>query len=145
MAGYDGFSKSINALDAEATGYFPASTLARKLKVKTGAIQALLEPSEWHHTSSHYNRTNYYASEDALEIIQALRDWKPAPIDVEIHEDVAVEWIEWSGSRNYPKATHKRLESATVTVKGDWATIQGPVGKPFRKRLTTRGFRFGSA
>ena len=60
MAGYSGYSKSNNAIAAEAQGRFPASVLARKLGVKTGAIRELAVDSEWHHTSKKYNVTVYY-------------------------------------------------------------------------------------
>lgn len=60
MAGYNGYSKSNNAIDAEKRGLFPASRLARELGVKTAAIQALIDAEEWHHTSKKYNETNYY-------------------------------------------------------------------------------------
>ena len=59
MAGYSGYSKSNNALDAEADGLFPASKL--KLKGVTAVkVREFFEPWEWHHTSKNYNRTNYY-------------------------------------------------------------------------------------
>ena len=57
---YNGYSKSNRAIQAENEGKFPASVLAKKLKVKTDAIRGLMEPCEWHHTSKFYNITNYY-------------------------------------------------------------------------------------
>lgn len=68
MAGYAGYSKSNNAIAAEAEGRFPASVLARKLGVKTGAIKALMSPGEWHHTSKRYNVTDYYDGATLLAI-----------------------------------------------------------------------------
>ena len=79
MAGYDGFSKSNNAIAAEENGLYPASVLARRLKVKTAAVRALLSPEEWHHTSKRYNRTDYYSTEGAVEILDELRAWTPKP------------------------------------------------------------------
>ena len=60
MAGYNGYSKSNNACDAEDEGRYPATQLARRLGCRPSAIRDLLTPSEWHHTSGWYNRTDYY-------------------------------------------------------------------------------------
>ena len=60
MAGYNGFSKSNNAVEAEAAGRKPASALAKALGCKTGAVRDLLGRSEWHHSSSYYNEVDYY-------------------------------------------------------------------------------------
>jgi len=46
MAGYCGYSKSNNAMDAEQNGCYPASMAAKKLGVLTVAIKAILAPSE---------------------------------------------------------------------------------------------------
>ena len=81
MTGYDGFSKSNNAIAAEENGLYPASVLARRLKVKTAAVRALLAPEEWHHTSKRYNRTDYYSIETAADMLADLRGWTPKPTD----------------------------------------------------------------
>jgi len=60
MVGYRGYSKSNNAIEAESCGKMTASVLSKILKCSSMAIKAILAPEEWHHTSSHYNRTNYY-------------------------------------------------------------------------------------
>jgi len=77
MAGYNGHSKSNNALDAEGRGCYPASKLAKTLGCKTGAIRALMTSGEWHHTASYYNETDYYDGDEAREIINQLHTWKP--------------------------------------------------------------------
>ena len=71
MAGYNGYSKSNNAVDAENCGRFPATRLAKLLNVSVDAIRQVLEPSEWHHTSSWYNETNYY---DGAALLAALNN-----------------------------------------------------------------------
>lgn len=68
MAGYQGYSKSNNAIDAEATGAATATALARELKCSSAAITANLHADEWHHTSAKYNRTDYYR-EPSLVIV----------------------------------------------------------------------------
>lgn len=66
MAGYSGYSKSNNALAAEADGLMVASVAAkcmRGLGVKgctAKAIAAAFEPSEWHHSSKMYNSVDYF-------------------------------------------------------------------------------------
>lgn len=85
MAGYDGYSKSNNAIDAEAAGKFPMTTAIREVRNQTGctvktAREALIAegPCEWHHTSRKYNKTNYYDTGEAVKRIhlsQAAASW----------------------------------------------------------------------
>ncbi|MBF0393163.1 MAG: hypothetical protein HQL38_10815 [Alphaproteobacteria bacterium] len=160
MAGYCEFSKSNNALDAEAGGRFPASLLARRLGVKTGAIQAILEPCEWHHTSKHYNRTRYYDGAallalaqgetpddlDAEEIaaaqstLDALRAWRPAAAEPITLSGCTVSWLEWSGSARRPRAEERRASDCTVIwAGGAFVTITCPDGTEMKKKLGARG------
>lgn len=60
MSGYDGYSKSNNAIRAEDEGKMTATSLAKVLRCSSAAVKAILSPTEWHHTSNRYNRTNYY-------------------------------------------------------------------------------------
>ena len=71
MAGYDGYSKSNNAVNAEMNGYMTLTAFAKLLKVKTAQIKGIIEPDEWHHTSKMYNKTNYY---DARPYITMIND-----------------------------------------------------------------------
>jgi len=82
MPGYSGYAKSNNAVAAEEMGYYPASILARKLRVKTAAVKALMEPTEHHHTSKRYNLTAYYSLDEASDMVDELRAWKPSPVFV---------------------------------------------------------------
>jgi len=142
MAGYVDFSKSNNAVAAENEGRFPASTLARKLKVKTAAIKELLKPCEWHHTSSWYNTTDYYDIEDALEILSELKTWKSPDSEIIDHGICTVKYLEWGGSRRRPKATKIVEENCCVMQKDNWCTIKTSDGKSFRKNINTNGFSF---
>ncbi len=85
MAGYDGYSKSNNALDAEDNGIFPLTHAVRivagRASVTQKAARAALKelgPSEWHHTSKFYTRVSYYDTRaavcwlDAREAVAAL-------------------------------------------------------------------------
>ena len=134
MSGYQYFSKSNNAIEAEQYGRFPASILARRIGVKCKAIKALMVPSEWHHTSKHYNKTNYYDEEEALEMIEQLKAWKEPSKDVVVHEKCSCEYLEWSGTRNHPKATKIQSENVRATAKGDWFLLEYPNGRKLRKR-----------
>jgi len=78
MAGYNGFSKSNNATDAENEGKFPLTQASEILSTELGIpkIQAKrmlqdIGTSEWHHTSCHYNVTDYYET-DIVEISNDL-------------------------------------------------------------------------
>ena len=78
MAGYDGYSKSNNALAAESEGKLPLTRAIPEVRSATGcaakeARAALLAngPVEWHHTSKQYNRTNYYDVGAAVRRINA--------------------------------------------------------------------------
>ena len=159
MAGYDNYSKSNNALAAENEGKFPASILAKKLSVKSQAVKALMQPSEWHHTSSHYNATDYYDGgillavksgevdgydeddlAEARELLAAMKAWQPAA--EEAFENCDVEWLEWSGTKKHPKAEKCNASGCKVVVKGSTCTITFADGKTMQKRKSTRGFYF---
>lgn len=69
MAGYNGYSKSNNAVLAEMTGEMTATNFAKFLSRKYGYLKgctaadikaAKITESSWHHTSCKYNSTNYY-------------------------------------------------------------------------------------
>jgi len=77
MAGYAGYSKSNNALSAEADGRYPLTqavrVLAKEAKITQAQARIILEKrgtNEWHHTSSRYNCTEYYDVNSVLEEIQ---------------------------------------------------------------------------
>jgi len=90
MAGYDGYSKSNNALLAESEGKLPLSRAITEVAriagcTRKAARESLLAigPSEWHHTSKHYNRTDYYDVAAAVRRVHAQpllaalpSDWK---------------------------------------------------------------------
>lgn len=159
MAGYNGFSKSNNAVTAEQEYKFPASVTARKLGVSTKAIQEFLCPCEWHHTSNYYNKTDYYDievylalknSEDIahycydeqekqeyIETWEKLRSFKPEKPTENIYK-AKVKYLEWSGSRRYPKATEYKFENIEVTEKGQFYTFKTPHGN-VRKKIGSNG------
>jgi hypothetical protein len=137
MAGYCGYSKSNNAIQAEHLGRFPASVLAKKLSISTEAIKALMQPCEWHHTSSRYNRTDYYDLEEAQEMLVELKAYKK-PNAAPVNYTANVKYLEWSGSRKYPKATEYRFDNIKVTEKGQFYTFHTPHGD-VRKKIGSNG------
>ncbi len=144
MAGYESYSQSNNAISAKDNGRFPASILAKRIGVKTGAIKALMMSCEWHHTSSRFNTTDFYNEEDALEILGRLKEWKDSR-EVEISENCQITYKEWSGSRKHPTCREITIE-AQIEKKGEWYKIYPVSGaKAFRKketnivRVTTKG------
>lgn len=77
MAGYSGYSKSNNAVDAEERGLLVASRLAAWVRKAGGRryrgltardIEARLRYAEWHHASCKFNIVNYY---DPLSLASA--------------------------------------------------------------------------
>jgi len=169
MSGYSDYSKSNNAVQAEGECRFPLGRAAKLAGVPKDLVKRFIRTDEWHHTSGWYNRVNYYsvreirivfglepaATDEADEMmdcashnpeaIAALAAFKPTKVETATHTDCVVEWIEWSGSRNHPKATERRAEGCTVAVKGQTATITLPSGATLTKRLATNGFSFKAA
>jgi hypothetical protein len=160
MAGYDGFSKSNNALDAEMDGRYPLSrtkgVLAKALGITQDQARFILEKRgtrEWHHTSSQFNMTNYYDVKSLVKEIQddpdvSLDDLlagykKPSKSAVIVHENCTVKWIEWEGTQNHPRAIKHEETDCTVEDKGGkMVLVTLPNGHSFRKGKTTNGFSF---
>ena len=133
MAGYSGFSMSNNAVQAYESGLLPASKIK---KVPTNLIELFCSPSEWHHTSKEYNKTNFYDPEYVLSTfgilesenyeadphaVEALKRHKPSQARVE-YGTITYAW--WSGTRNHPKR-HTSTFTGEITFKGDWAIFDG--------------------
>jgi len=141
MPGYqDDFSKSNNAVAAEASGRFPATVLARRLGVEPGAIRALLRPCEWHHTSKMFNCTDYFDESEAVEMIDELRAWKAPAAEALTWWGCSGVYLEWSGTRSHPQCKEIVFGPVRATRKGQWFILELPWG-PMRKKATTRGFK----
>ena len=138
MAGYAGYSKSNNAIDAEHEGKYPATVCAKRLHVSVEAIRAILTPCEWHHTSKWFNETDYYDIQDlAPETLQALQAYTPSQMQaLTYHADV--EWIEWTGSRHHPRAHPRHAHDCLVTEKGCYYTFHLP-DQDLRKKIGSTG------
>lgn len=165
MAGYSGCSMSNNAVAAYEDGETPLSKWRkidileaieeseielkcsieklRKLPVKI-LKEVCLRYSSWHHTSNHYNETNFYSlNEDEIEsltddkIDELLNEYKVNK--KEESEPTEEKWkcafLEWGGTRKHPTATETIEEGI---VKGDWFYRKDGS----KKKTTANGFRF---
>jgi hypothetical protein len=162
MAGYNhSAGMSNNAVEAYDAGLRPASrTLSG---VSATLIARFCEAAEWHHSSGWYNTVDFYDCHQAAvtfgkaepcddpdcdcapnaSAIAALAESKTKRAEpATLLTNQTVEWIDWSGTRNHPKATERKESGCTVAVKGKTATITLPNGTTFTKRLTTNGFAF---
>ncbi len=159
MAGYSMWSMSNNAVEAYKSGEKPISKWTKTAilnaisdmgydfpllkKVKLVILRKyILENTAYHHTSIYYRKTQFYCPDSC--ILEKLTDdtileWiaegealekpkKPAP------EKWECEFLEWSGTRNYPVA---KEVIAVGEIRGNWFYL--PNGK--RKLTTARGFR----
>lgn len=162
MAGYNGFSMSNNAVSAYENGEKPLSKWTKKdilsgikaidvelkcdfSKLQKAPVKVLkdlcLYCSSWHHTSSHYNKTDFYSiDEDKVENLTDEQIEDAILSSKHIEEKPAEEkwkcaFLEWSGSRKHPKATEV-IEIGVV--KGDWFYREDGS----KKKTTANGFRF---
>lgn len=170
MAGYYGYSMSNNAIEAYENGEKPYSKwrksdileLVERYKKESAANFSMellkkvninilkkhfLAYSSWHHTSCHYNRTDFYLiNEYAVENLTNEKIQKMIGEGIEEKtcqrkesEQKEEKWIcsflEWSGSRKHPRATEYVEEGI---IKGNWFYRKN--GN--KKRTTAKGFEF---
>ena len=172
MAGYSGYSMSNNAVSAYNNGEMPMSKWTKgeiikgvesyqkdndvKLSFEIDTLKKLavkdlkdmiLYKSSWHHTSMHFNNTDFYSIDtdklDELtekELVQTIEERKAAAKEIKgkiIEEPVTETWkcayLEWSGSRNHPKAD--RIEAEGV-IKGNWFHLKDGS----KKSINANGF-----
>ena len=67
--GYVGYSMSVRAARAYSEGKLPKSKAAKELGIPVKLFTELFRPSEWHHTSSKFNVTDFYDMEAIREEI----------------------------------------------------------------------------
>lgn len=138
------YSKSNNALLAETNGIYPLTQainiLSKELNITKNQAKQLLQkigPSEWHHTSSWYNKTDYYDTNiesilDYLDIdtVENLKKYIEETFKSTITKKEEpkgyygnIDYLTWSGTRNYPKATENTLENVYIVEKGSFYYI----------------------
>lgn len=165
MAGYNGFSMSNNAVAAYEDGEKPLSKWTKadifdtieeqevELKCSIEKLKKLpvkvlkeicLTYSSWHHTSNHYNKTDFYSLD--VDRIENLTDDKIEELLLYYKIDKKAEskpseemwecaFLEWSGSRKHPVATEVIEEGI---IKGNWFYRKDGS----KKKTTANGFRF---
>lgn len=172
MAGYHNYSMSNNAVNAYANGEKPLSKWTKaaiiaaadeyltemedaqreqKLAWLRAATLAKLKDfalrvSSWHHTSCHYNATDFYSlaecaldcmtEEDACELL--AKDVKPAHV-AQVRRLGSIEWLEWGGTRKHPKATECKLEGVEIEERGAFYLVYKDGELVLRKKIGSNG------
>lgn len=168
MAGYYGFSMSNNAVTAYEEGAKPLSKwtkqamlecieecelncdikLLKKMPLKL-MKEELLEYDGWHHTSIHYNKTEFYSfnydkvesldNETIIEMIDSYKEKEEKQKQLEEKENQEIkcrcQYLVWSGSRRHPKATE--VESEGV-IRKNWFY---PDNENIKKSINANGFK----
>ena len=170
MPGYrEDFSKSNNAHAAEGNGRFPASEIARQLKVPVAFIkQHAPHNGEWHHSSKYYNVVQYYDLATVRDWLAGDGDYVPsgkeptggdmlaewrmqqkalAQSGASVARGMSIKYLEWSGSRSHPHATEVVEHGVHIEQKPGqkMVTITRPDGTKFKKGLETKGFEIQGA
>lgn len=167
-SGYSGYSMSKNAVDAYECGEKPLSRWTKtdiiekaaevigaedpriaqlkyiKLKVLK---ERLLRCTSWHHTSSYVNATDFYSfDEEAAEALteEDIEEMRMPSARKEEREPVSyrgeIRFLEWSGTRNHPKAKEKTLESVKIVERGSFYWIYDDYGTLLlRKKIGSNG------
>lgn len=163
MAGYFEYSMSNNAVDAYESGEKPLSKWTKKdifkaieedeielncsvKKLKKLPLKILkkicLYKSSWHHTSCKYNATDFYSLDiDRIEILKdaeidgLLAEYKSDKKGETTEEKWECSFLEWSGSRNHPKA--KEITEVGI-IRGSWFYRKDGS----KKKTTAKGFKF---
>ena len=136
MSGYKGYSMSNNAVAAYEEGKKPLSKWSKseilnslcvsdeeKKKLKkyclTTLRQYFLKFSEWHHTSNHFNCTDFYEviepnpiDYDALDQSDIanrayIKEQKIKATEAKKLKKAFCRWINWEGTKRHPKAVKK--------------------------------------
>lgn len=151
MSGYNGYSKSNNAVEAEKRKCYPASVCAKKLNVPIEFIKSQLS-YEWHHTSNRFNVTKYYNIEDiknvlstneGIEELNSIKNKMKNKMNKSeiVYSNVVVTWLEWSGTRSHPTAKEVRAIGTVVDRGNFFVDVKLDDGTSFKKGRKTIGFK----
>lgn len=88
-------------------------------KLKKSQLAKCLERTSWHHTSSYFNKTAFYAVNIDL-IGNCFAQIEKAAASKEAVEKKFgnIYYLEWTGTRNHPKATECCYENIWIEEKG---------------------------
>lgn len=149
MAGYHGYSMSNNAVQAYGAGERPRSrwnradmlaeiadqmtgkedyTMQDVERLRASEIRGLfLVWSSWHHTSSMYNRTEFYRVDSTpvtLELINETISNRTAPEPKRTAHDqkCRVRFGQWEGTRRHPRL---KWYEAYAIIREKWVYLEG--------------------
>jgi hypothetical protein len=165
-SGYNGYSMSNRAVEAYSNGEKPLSKwtkaeiisavseidsdkaeLLKSVKALT-LKEKVLYCSSWHHTSSRYNKTNFYRIDE--DFINGLTEEDIAEMTLENRNEKKksktykgdIFYIEWSGTRNYPKAEEKCLSNVNIEERGAFYYVTDDAGTELlKKKIGSNGTR----
>ena len=113
---------------------------------KSSLFALFFKESSWHHTGTFYNKTDFYALDymfvrgltnqrlyDMLKEVKEKKRRQKSDKLKALPRYVEVKYLQWSGSRNHPKATEI---VARGYIKGQWFTSNAGV----RKNIYSAGF-----
>ena len=167
--GYDGYAMSNNARMAYEDCEMPLSkwtktellSAIKSYNVSADIILALqkhntdtlrrelLMYSGWHHTSEYYNKTNFYAI-DADKVneltVNCIDNWDKVENTVSsLKYRGDFNYVEWQGSRNYPKAVPHCLENVNIEERGSFYYVTDADDKLLiKKKIGSNGTRTSS-
>ena len=109
----------------------------------------LLMYSGWHHTSEYYNKTNFYAiNVDKVNelTVNRIDNWDKAENTVSsLKYRGDFNYVEWQGSRNYPKAVPHCLENVNIEERGSFYYVTDADDKLLiKKKIGSNGTRASS-
>ena len=159
MAGYQDFSKSNNAVEAEAQGLKPLRLMTLNDLRQAGwaeskAFAIWLAKEDFWQTSEVYGMRCLYDPTHLRELWEEAEEnerkqWIASfakakkPLTAKVYENCTVWWLKWSrGALRKPECEECKEDGARVEVKGKTATVTLRDGQTFQKRLTTNGFHF---
>lgn len=141
MCGYAGFSMSNNAVAAYRSGTKPLSRITASDLRKAGWTESLSfakwlaeerhwRSCSWHHTSKHYQETEFYDPVDLIEWSNELEPEERESLKMEYNEArreenrtqgdecrVAGIYTQWTGSRRHPK---RKQIAFTGLLRNGW-------------------------
>lgn len=120
--------------------------LLKKCSVET-LRKHLLRYSEWHHTSSRYNKTDFYEVDDEAFINASekeITEWKNE--SHELHTSPCkkgtITYLVWYGSLKHPKAYEATLRNMLIQEKGSFYYVYDPAKSNklvLKKKIGGRG------
>jgi hypothetical protein len=170
---YGTLTKSDNALDAEASGRYPASRIARELGVPAAFVaECCPHDGEWHHVGKFANEVNYFSLAECREFLgldcdsgepapeqgnddlgqgaAILENWKREQkakrTSVHIFTGVKIFWREFSGSRAHPTCDEYTDDNAALIYEGGaFVTVARACGAIMRKKVDGNHFELPDA